>query len=241
VGNDRNKRSVWTISHGGGYKGGHFATFPKALVEVCVKAGTSEKGCCPKCGAPWARVLGQTRIATRPGHATKTHGGGAVEWGRGGAPPGWGCYGQPRPGPPRDRRPGRWAGVPAVPATACPLVGNQPREPKRSPKEREEAWTARYGKYEAALASWEKMWDEVKDEYEALLDAVDGTDGGSLVPCVVLDPFVGSGTAALVALALGRHAVGVDVSEAYLRDHAAARVRWFLLSRPAYRGLVPME
>jgi DNA modification methylase len=52
---------------------------------------------------------------------------------------------------------------------------------------------------------------------------------------------VGSGTAALVALRLGRHAVGVDVSEAYLRDHAAARVRGFLLSRPAYRGLVPME
>jgi DNA modification methylase len=238
--NGRNKRSVWTISHGGGYKGGHFAVFPKSLVEVCVKAGTSEKGCCPKCGAPWARVLGQTRIATRPGHATKTHGGGAAS-GEQAAPRLAGDVTGNRD-PARHVTETRTLGW--RPGCACyglPLVGNQPREPKRSPKEREEAWTARYGKYEAALASWEKMWDEVKDEYEALLDAVDGTDGGSLVPCVVLDPFVGSGTAALVALALGRHAVGVDVNKAYLRDHAAARVRWFLLSRPAYRGLVPME
>jgi hypothetical protein len=236
----RNKRSVWTISHGGGYKGGHFACFPKALVEVCVKAGTSEKGCCPKCGAPWARVLGQTRTATRPGHATKTHGGGAVE-GERAAPRLAGDVTGNRD-PARHVTETRTLGW--RPGCACyglPLIGNQPREPKRSPKERENAWTARYGKYQAALASWEKTWDEVRDEYEALLDDVDGTDGGSLVPCVVLDPFVGSGTAALVALALGRHTVGVDVSEVYLRDHAAARVRWFLLSRPAYRGLVPME
>ncbi|GAI41001.1 unnamed protein product, partial [marine sediment metagenome] len=25
--------------------------------ELCIKAATSEKGCCPKCGKPWARVL----------------------------------------------------------------------------------------------------------------------------------------------------------------------------------------
>jgi DNA modification methylase len=31
-------------------------TFPPKLVEPCVKAGTSERGCCPECGAPWERV-----------------------------------------------------------------------------------------------------------------------------------------------------------------------------------------
>jgi hypothetical protein len=31
-------------------------TYPRALVEPCVKAGTSEKGCCWECGAPWRRV-----------------------------------------------------------------------------------------------------------------------------------------------------------------------------------------
>lgn len=34
----------------------HFATFPPKLVEPCILAGTSEKGCCPKCGAPWKRI-----------------------------------------------------------------------------------------------------------------------------------------------------------------------------------------
>ena len=38
-----------------GYSGVHFATFPPKLVEPCIKAGTSEKGCCAECGAPWVR------------------------------------------------------------------------------------------------------------------------------------------------------------------------------------------
>lgn len=51
----RNKRSVWTISTYP-YKGAHFATFPPKLVEPCLLAGTSEKGCCSICGKPWARI-----------------------------------------------------------------------------------------------------------------------------------------------------------------------------------------
>ncbi len=35
----------------------HFATFPEALVVPCIRAGTSEKGCCVDCGAPWERVI----------------------------------------------------------------------------------------------------------------------------------------------------------------------------------------
>ena len=54
--NGRNKWSVWTIATKP-YPGSHFATFPQALVEPCVLAGTSEKGCCPECGAPWERVV----------------------------------------------------------------------------------------------------------------------------------------------------------------------------------------
>lgn len=40
-----------------GFKEAHFATFPEKLVEPCVKAGTSEKGCCPDCGEPWIREI----------------------------------------------------------------------------------------------------------------------------------------------------------------------------------------
>jgi len=45
----------------------HFATFPRKLVEPCIKAGTSDKGCCPECGAPWMRVVDKNRQPTRPG------------------------------------------------------------------------------------------------------------------------------------------------------------------------------
>jgi DNA modification methylase len=52
----RNIRSVWTIATQP-YPGAHFATFPQALVEPCIKAGTSERGVCPECGAPWERMV----------------------------------------------------------------------------------------------------------------------------------------------------------------------------------------
>ncbi len=52
----RNKRTVWTIPTQP-YPEAHFATFPEKLVEPCVLAGTSEKGCCPECGNPWVRVV----------------------------------------------------------------------------------------------------------------------------------------------------------------------------------------
>jgi len=52
----RNKRTIWTVpTHA--FSGAHFATFPPDLIEPCIKAGSSEKGCCPKCGAPWHRVI----------------------------------------------------------------------------------------------------------------------------------------------------------------------------------------
>jgi DNA modification methylase len=58
----RNKRSVWTITTKP-FRGAHFATYPKDLITPCVLAGTSEHGCCSKCGAPWERQVESTRIA----------------------------------------------------------------------------------------------------------------------------------------------------------------------------------
>ncbi|MCB7128175.1 MAG: site-specific DNA-methyltransferase [Candidatus Brocadiales bacterium] len=50
----RNLRSVWNIATQP-FLGAHFATFPEKLVVRCIVAGTSAKGCCPECGAPWER------------------------------------------------------------------------------------------------------------------------------------------------------------------------------------------
>jgi DNA modification methylase len=50
----RNLRNVWHLNPEP-FRGAHFATMPPTLAERCIKAGTSEKGCCRTCGAPWVR------------------------------------------------------------------------------------------------------------------------------------------------------------------------------------------
>ena len=60
----RNLRSVWSIATEP-FSGAHFATFPTALVERCIKAGTSEKGCCGQCKSPWIRVVEKSRITPK--------------------------------------------------------------------------------------------------------------------------------------------------------------------------------
>jgi DNA modification methylase len=67
-------RNVWTMASGG-YKDSHFATFPIALPLRCTKASTSEKGCCPDCGAPWERITERTKLKReRPNELTKRTG-----------------------------------------------------------------------------------------------------------------------------------------------------------------------
>ena len=68
------------------YPDAHFATFPPALVVPCIKAGTSEEGCCSKCGAPWVREIeeidrGGKRIRDElEMGATRNAMGGQKEW-----------------------------------------------------------------------------------------------------------------------------------------------------------------
>jgi DNA modification methylase len=61
----RNLRSVWTITTKP-CKEAHFATFPPDLPEKCIKAATSERGVCPKCGKQWERVVERNEVALRP-------------------------------------------------------------------------------------------------------------------------------------------------------------------------------
>jgi DNA modification methylase len=52
----RNLRDWWVLSPEP-IADAHYAAFPTALPDRCIKAGTSEWGCCPACGSPWARVV----------------------------------------------------------------------------------------------------------------------------------------------------------------------------------------
>ena len=91
IGGTRNRRNVWRIASSP-YPGAHFATMPVALAEECIKAGTSEAGCCPCCGAPWERVIekgdvdteaqarcGADRTGGYEGQSTKGHDGAGVQ------------------------------------------------------------------------------------------------------------------------------------------------------------------
>lgn len=52
----RNQRDVWLLGPEP-YPEAHFATFPTEIPRRAIRAGTSERGCCPACGAPWNRVI----------------------------------------------------------------------------------------------------------------------------------------------------------------------------------------
>jgi hypothetical protein len=47
----------------------HYAAYPIPLAELAIRAGTSERGVCPNCQAPWARVVERAKVGERE----KTH------------------------------------------------------------------------------------------------------------------------------------------------------------------------
>jgi DNA modification methylase len=40
----------------------HYAAYPRWLPRLAIQAGTSERGCCPTCGAPWLRAVSREAI-----------------------------------------------------------------------------------------------------------------------------------------------------------------------------------
>jgi len=140
----RNLRSVWQIATQP-YPGAHFATFPEALPEVCIRAGTSAKGACAVCGAPWV-------------HKVRAEGGGiGHDW-----------------HPNKSLALGRGQGI------AAPGIHD--------------------GTYRRIDLGFRKAC---------------ACQTREVAPCVVLDPFVGSGTVLAVSRRLHRRSVGIDLNPGY--------------------------
>ena len=159
----RNLRSVWLINPQP-YAGAHFATFPEALVEPCIRAGTSERGACPACGAPWVMMV-------------KASGGTIGE----------------------DWRPDK-----TNISTA--------RDPVKNVAAR--AWEN--GSYQRSTTGWAPSCG-CTAPHPALRAPLSVREGEKPAPheprpCVVLDPFAGSGTTGMVAARLGRAFVGIDLA-----------------------------
>jgi len=191
AGSSRNRRSVWTIATQP-YPGAHFATFPEALVGPCIKAGTSERGACPTCGAPWERQLA---LDPRPKPVAYEGKNAEVD--------------------PEDAAPKILANV-----RAARLAGGEHDNP--FPPRRTLGWSpscACYGtpplprlppepeSVEAIIA-----WRMAVTERARLLKKWSALPAA---PCIVLDPFAGSGTALMVALRLGREGWGIELSPKY--------------------------
>jgi len=161
----RNKRSVWetTIQP---FPGAHFATFPEDAITPCILAGTSEKGCCPKCGAPWKRI---TKPVDKVSHDGDTK-------------------------------------------SAFPTELNANRLAKLRQAAREQGADYHPGRI---TTGWKPTCSCPHHEP---------------IPCIVLDPFFGSGTTAVVANRLKRNAIGIELSPKYV-ELARRRIR---CSAPLY-------
>lgn len=199
-----NKRSVWRVSHAG-YPGAHFATYPPKLIEPCILAGTSAKGCCSKCGTPWKRIVEEDRYATRPGEQSKYIGTGlhdnetklkrfVLETKTVGWEPGCTCF-------------GRFEKVKTsvAPSDAITMPGHSgnPRV--------------------TGYADMSELSEEVSKTLVQYVSDIPLNEH-PVIPCTVLDPFIGSGTSCIVSLQHGRRSIGIDLSEKYLLENAIPRV-----------------
>jgi len=179
--------------------------FPPALVEPCIKAGTSERGCCPECGAPWERVVEKTGTTTtektrQRGHSDKRGDGGALVTQNLDYAGGHGD----------NLRPVVTLGFrPTCQCSGLAIIGDQPSKPAQGKRSGIE-YAADLALWKARLNSWWLHWEDLKPLYEA----------EPKTPCLILDPFAGRGTTAKVARDLGRDCVLVDRSHQYLVENA---------------------
>ena len=151
----RNKRDVWEVAIQQGEEA-HYATFPEDLIRPCILAGTSMKGACARCGAPWKRII--------------------------------------------EKKPS--------------TMNVRVRGNKKGIIDQKSGIAGKYGASEVEVGNYGK---EETGETRTVGWAPTCTCGvQEIVPCIVLDPFMGSGTTELVARSLQCQTVGLELNPAYI-------------------------
>lgn len=255
----RNMRNYWILNPEP-FPDAHFAVYPTKLVAPCILAGTSERGCCDKCGAPMRRVVQPSKEYKKHlGKGFHEHGNdgerGMMQEKREGfktvsseyVSEGWaptcGCGGSalepddleliesplgsvqaPDPSMETGRagynRPrSEDGGKTSMTRWEQREIARQLRESPNRAEMEEEAGKEAFAHYirtdrsgaravpVGLLDKWEVLYGIERDEPPM--------KAPPLVPGVVLDPFMGAGTTALVALKGGRHFVGIELSGEY--------------------------
>lgn len=156
----RAMRNVWTLGPDP-FGQAHFATFPRSLPERAIMAGTSERGCCPVCAAPLARVTERTAMVN----------------------------------PPSAGRADAMAAAGDAATSRTALHGTMTKPPT------------------SKTIGWRQTC---------------ACGPRNPVPCIVLDPFMGSGTTAQVAQKLGRSWIGVEAQANYLPMQQRRTAQWAL-------------
>lgn len=147
-----NKRSVWSITTQA-FPEAHFATFPEELPYICIKAGTSEHGCCPSCAAPYERILNKVADA--------------------------------------------------------PLKNGQQSKAKHIITEQRGASSLNTSMHTTNTV---QVFETTGWQPTCICDQT-----GAIHNSIVLDPFMGAGTTAVVSKGLGRDYLGIELNPAYIK------------------------
>jgi len=193
----RNPRDVWAINPQS-YRGSHYAVFPEALVTPMILAGSSECGACVTCGAGWVRVVEKTGEKYCPPDAF-------------GRPRMYRCVGQVQDKGGGKGSQGFFTNVKATTGwhPTCshyPRTSEWPEYPRKSNDETDDQYNTRIVPIQALRSELLTLWESSETQ-----------------PCVVLDPFAGSGTTGLVSIRHNRSFIGLDLSHTYLSTLAKER------------------